>query len=118
VGKDGTPANNVLNPDGENRQLPSKFLLNVRKGDVFRTVLAGHGGWGDPLARDPELVCADARNEKMTPDYASREYGVVLDARTWTVDLQATDALRDRLRKERQEGSREPSPIPLASGDG
>ncbi|MGH8056098.1 MAG: hydantoinase B/oxoprolinase family protein, partial [Candidatus Entotheonellia bacterium] len=116
-GKDGTPANNTLNPQGENRQLPSKFLLNVQKGDVFRTVLAGPGGWGDPLERDPELVCADARNEKISIDYAQREYGVVLDERTWTVDWQATEALRERLRQESKHPAQAKPPAPLASAD-
>jgi N-methylhydantoinase B len=99
-GKDGTPANNILNPDTEKRQLPSKFLMNVKKGDVFRTILAGPGGWGDPLKRDPALVAADVRNEKITADYARREYGVVVDERTWTVDVRATEALRKTLRRE------------------
>lgn len=116
-GKDGTPANNTLNPQGENRQLPSKFLLNVQKGDVFRTVLAGPGGWGDPLERDPELVCADARNEKISIDYAQREYGVVLDERTWTVDWQATEALRETLRQESKHPAQAKPPDPLASAD-
>ncbi len=116
-GKDGTPANNILNPDTENRQLPSKFLINVRKGDVFRTVLAGPGGWGDPLERDPDLVCTDVRDEKITADYARREYGVVLDERTWTVDLRATAALRDGLHREREQRRPEEAPLPPVSAN-
>ncbi|MBI3328279.1 MAG: hydantoinase B/oxoprolinase family protein [Nitrospinae bacterium] len=116
-GKDGTPANNVLNPGAEQRQLPSKFLLNVRKGDVFRTILAGPGGWGDPLERDPQLVCEDVRNEKLTADYARREYGVVLNAQAWTVDLGATEACRDMLRRERDQQRLEKAPLPPVSAD-
>src|SRR5215469_2777705 len=40
-GRPGTPSDNVLNPDGERRQLPSKCRLTIRRGDVFRHVLGG-----------------------------------------------------------------------------
>ena len=33
--------------------LPSKFTMTIRRGDVFRHEIAGAGGWGDPLERDP-----------------------------------------------------------------
>ncbi len=45
-----------MNPDGEARHLPAKCTLEVRHGDVFRHLLAGAGGWGDPHERDVELV--------------------------------------------------------------
>jgi N-methylhydantoinase B len=114
-GRDGTPAANILNPDGEARQLPSKFLIHVKKGDVLRTVLAGPGGWGDALERDPERVLDDVRNEKITADYARREYGVVVDVRSWTVDERATEALRRELRQERRQPSRREVAAPLSS---
>ena len=31
----------------------------IRRGEVFRHELAGAGGWGDPLERDPEAVLKD-----------------------------------------------------------
>ena len=62
-GSPGMPSENYLNPDGENRTLPSKFTMTIRRGDVFRHVLAGAGGWGDPLERDPAAVLKDVRNE-------------------------------------------------------
>ncbi|MBI3327448.1 MAG: hypothetical protein HYZ81_12200, partial [Nitrospinae bacterium] len=72
---------------------------------------------GDPLERDPDLVCADVRNEKITADYARREYGVVLDEQTWTVDQRATEALRSTLRKEREQQSQGKATVPLLSAD-
>jgi N-methylhydantoinase B len=51
----------------------------VRRRDVFRHLLAGAGGWGNPLERDPELVLKDVLEEKLTPEYARREYGVAID---------------------------------------
>jgi N-methylhydantoinase B len=72
--------------------------MTIRKGQVFRHRVAGGGGWGDPLERDPALVLADVRNEKISAASAERDYGVVLDIGTWTVDAPATAGLRERLR--------------------
>jgi N-methylhydantoinase B len=41
--------------------------MTVTKGDIFRHVLAGAGGWGDPLERDPAKVLKDVRNELLSP---------------------------------------------------
>ena len=93
-GREGTPSDNRLNPDGENRQLPSKCTLEIRRGDVFRHVLAGAGGWGDPLERDPELVRADVREGKLSAEHARREYAVVVDPATGAVQTDETVRLR------------------------
>ena len=68
--------------------------MNIKGGDVFRHVLAGGGGYGDPLERDPEAVLRDMRNEVLSPAKAEADYGVVIDTRTWTVDAAATRARR------------------------
>ena len=93
-GRPGTPSDNVLNPDGERRQLPSKCTLEIRQGDVFRHLLAGAGGWGDPLERDPELVLKDVLEEKLSADYARREYGVAIDVAARKVLTEDTATLR------------------------
>lgn len=93
-GKPGTPASNVLNPDEDRRLLPAKCTVAVTGGDVLRHVGAGAGGWGDPLARDPERVLADVREEKITPEYARDHYGVVVDTTTMTIDEASTRTLR------------------------
>ena len=78
-GSPGGPSENYLNPDTENRVLPSKLTMNIKRGDVFRHVLAGAGGWGDPLERDPAAVLRDVRNELLSPEKAAADYGVVVD---------------------------------------
>jgi N-methylhydantoinase B len=93
-GRPGTPAANLLNPAGEARELPGKCTITVRRGDVFRHVLAGAGGWGDPLERDPERVGQDVLEEKIGAAYARREYGVVVDETTGEVYQPETAALR------------------------
>jgi N-methylhydantoinase B/oxoprolinase/acetone carboxylase alpha subunit len=65
--------------------------------------LAGGGGWGDPLDRDPEMVLTDVRNELVSAQAAARDYGVVVDSNAWCVDARATGALRAKLRQARPE---------------
>jgi len=100
-GSPGRPSENYLDPDGENRVLPGKFTMNVKRGDVLRHVLAGAGGWGDPLERDPQAVLKDMRNELLSPGKALSDYGVVIDSTHWTVDVAATGTHRARIRSER-----------------
>ena len=45
----------------------------------------------------PERVAEDVREEKLSLDYARREYGVVIDPQTLVVDAAATAALRREL---------------------
>ena len=84
----------MLNPGTEERELPAKCTLTVRHGDVYRHELAGAGGWGNPFARDPERVLRDVTEEKISPAYARREYGVAIDERTWKVVPAETARLR------------------------
>ena len=93
-GEPGKPSWNFLNPDDENRLLPSKLTMDIKRGDVFRHELAGGGGWGDPLKRDPLRVLKDVRNEFVSPQAARNEYGVVIDLENWMVDERATEDLR------------------------
>ena len=93
-GRAGKPSMNYLNPDGNNQVLTTKPTMNISHGDVFRHELAGGGGWGDPYKRDPEAVVQDVRNELVTAEAARAEYGVVIDTKGWTVDFEATEALR------------------------
>ncbi len=100
-GSPGLPSENYLNPETENRVLASKFTMTIRRGDVFRHVLAGAGGWGDPLEREPAAVLRDVRNELLSPEKAEADYGVVVDTRAWTVDAAATEAQRAAIRAAR-----------------
>ncbi|MDP6690071.1 MAG: hydantoinase B/oxoprolinase family protein [Alphaproteobacteria bacterium] len=100
-GYPGKASANSLNPDGENRPLESKITMNIGYGTVFRHDLAGGGGWGDPLERDPEKVLRDVRNELVSPEAACADYGVVVDTDSWSIDLPATEAQRASLRAAR-----------------
>ena len=94
-GSPGAPSENYLNPDADATLLPSKLTMNIKGGDVFRHVLAGGGGYGDPLERAPEAVLRDVRNEVLSAEKAEADYGVVVDTRTWMVDAAATRGQHD-----------------------
>jgi N-methylhydantoinase B len=100
-GSPGQPSENYLNPDGENRDLPGKFTMTIKHGDVFRHVLAGAGGWGDPLERDADAVLRDVRNELLSAAKAEADYGVVIDRRKWVVNASATRERREGIRARR-----------------
>ena len=96
-GGSGSPSRYILNPDGEAKELPSKITLQLQPGSVISYRTPGGGGYGTPLARDPERVLEDVAQGKVTPDRARDIYGVVLDATGDAVDLQATRTRRRRL---------------------
>ncbi len=100
-GQPGKPSWNFLNPDGENRLLPSKLTMNIHRGDVFRHEVAGAGGWGDPLERDPAAVLRDVINEMISAAAAAADYGVVVDLANRTVDAAKTERRRAEIRAAR-----------------
>ncbi|KAB2862141.1 MAG: hydantoinase B/oxoprolinase family protein, partial [Bauldia sp.] len=120
-GSPGAPSENVMNPAGEARPLPSKLTMTMKEGEVFRHVLAGAGGWGDPLERDTKAVLRDCRNELLSRERAAADYGVIIDTARWLVDEAATERRRAAIRKAR--GWRQPPkvqrddpPKPAAAG--
>lgn len=97
-GLPGKPSANYLNPDSENRKLTSKPTMMIHEGDVFRHELAGGGGWGEPIKRDPALVLQDVRNELVSIEAARKDYGVAIDPMNLKIDLEATESLRTAIR--------------------
>jgi N-methylhydantoinase B len=71
----------------------------LRRGDVVRLITGVGGGYGDPMARDPELVLMDVRNGFVQLARAGEQYGVVLSADGMAVDDAATRSLRRRCRE-------------------
>jgi N-methylhydantoinase B len=67
----------------------------VEAGDQLHFITWGGGGWGDPLARDPELVAKEVRQGLVTAEGARRYGVVVVDGQ---VDAAATDKLRAEMR--------------------
>jgi N-methylhydantoinase B len=75
----------------------------VRAGQVIRIRTTGGGGWGDPLERPYDEVERDLRWGKVSFEGARTAYGVVATGTTDApeLDVEASDALRARLRAAR-----------------
>ena len=58
----------------------------------------GGGGYGNPLDRDPALVRQDVVDGLVSINAARRDYGVVLDPQTLSINANATAALRTEMR--------------------
>ena len=89
--------------------------LTIRAGDVFRQRIAGGGGYGDPLLRDPAAVARDARDGYVARQAAADAFGVVVDE-DWRVDDDATARLRREIRSGRV-GGRDVADLRISSID-
>ena len=59
---------------------PSKFSnILLHRGDQVRILAPGGGGWGDPLERSADRVLADVAEGLVSPEAASRDYGLVVE---------------------------------------
>ena len=96
-GYPGEPSVNIWDPDGSSTIMPPKFTEIVKKGEIFRHEVAGAGGWGDPLERDPVAVAQDVRNEIVSRQRALEDYGVVLQIDK--VDENATKLKRAEIKR-------------------
>jgi len=57
--------------------------------------MAGGGGYGDPLKREPESVRQDVASGLVSLQSARDDYGVVITAsKEHEIDIAATEALR------------------------
>lgn len=83
----------------------ARFLRNADKadpsgltfcdnGDTISFYSAGGGGYGDPLDRDPAAVAQDVRLGYVSLERARRDYGVIMEPDTLSVENAATEALR------------------------
>jgi N-methylhydantoinase B len=95
-GEPGSPSNNILNPGSHQQTLPTKITMPIKRGDLLRHNLAGGGGYGDPMQRDPVLVLEDVLDEKVSVQRAVDMYGVVVDLERQSVDVAKTDAHRSK----------------------
>ncbi len=93
--KPAKPSRALLNPGTENeRVLTSKIAgLRLKKDDIVVWELAGGGGYGEPMLRDPERVRLDVLRGYVSREAARKDYGVVLRDDN-SLDADATAKLR------------------------
>jgi len=98
-GHDGLNASLTKNPGQPDEEpWPAKITgFQLSAGDTLEIKVPSSGGYGDPISRDPELVLSDVLDGFTTVQAAERDYGVMIDQETMTVDAEATRRLRDRL---------------------
>jgi N-methylhydantoinase B len=111
-GNAGEPFQVTVDTEGKPRALGG--LVDgepVKAGEIVRVCTTGGGGWGDPLARAPELVLQDVIDNKVSEQAARDDYGVVVQASglSFTPDAEATQMLRAELRANRR------TPLPMVN---
>lgn len=94
-GKEGTKAKFQIN--GIDKEWGSLEFCNP--GDTVRYCHPGGGGYGDPLEREPEFVESDVIDGYVSLEKAREDYGVIIDPETMKLDPEATQKLRDSMKK-------------------
>ncbi|GAB3433619.1 hydantoinase B/oxoprolinase family protein [Phycicoccus ginsengisoli] len=116
-GRAGMPFSVTIDPGGpDEREVDALADAEpVRAGQVIRIRTTGGGGWGDPLERPYAEVEQDLRWGKVSFEGARRDYGVVASGTKDepVLDETASDALRARMRGEREESGGQASGQPF-----
>ncbi len=99
-GRDGAVGEQRIEPAEGPAFTPPKYGVRHLPPTRIIADTPGGGGWGDPLARSPELVLRDVRDGVLTRAAAERDYAVLLSADGSIVDRQATEALRKARRSQ------------------
>ena len=99
-GKEGEPSMSILKSGKDESIIPTLTTqpLYLKQNDLFQHVMAGGGGYGDPLEREPNLVLKDVIEEKISLNNASENYGVVIiknSKNKFSIDIDATNKLRN-----------------------
>ena len=71
--------------------------IKLGEGDSVIATAGGGGGYGNPLEREPEVIREDVINGYVSVEHAKQDYGVVIDPRTFDIDVEATNRFRREL---------------------
>ncbi len=93
-GKDGVPNRVVVHPDTAEQREVTVSNNVFESGGRIHNLTGGGGGWGDPFERDPQAVVEDVRQGYVSVGGARRDYGVVVDPESHTLDEAATAQAR------------------------
>lgn len=86
-------------PDGRDYTCTTKDLVtNVPKGTTYYQEAGGGGGYGPPDQRSAEKVADEVKDGIISPEKAREYYGVAMNSGDYSVDRQATQALRKQMR--------------------
>jgi N-methylhydantoinase B len=76
--------------------------IPLPEGSLLVDYVAGGGGFGDPIDRDPNAVLRDFGRGWVSREIAQKIYGVVLSRAGDAVDAAATETRRGEMREERR----------------
>jgi N-methylhydantoinase B len=95
-GLPGSPTRWTIKQNKQNECVLDRSIgtAELEYGDVVTCYMAGGGGYGDPLKRDPEAVRKDVLLGYITTERAKEDYGVVLDDATLAVQKDLTEETR------------------------
>jgi len=83
--------------------------IPLPEGSLLVDYVAGGGGFGDPIEREPNAVLQDFGRGWVSREVAERIYGVILSTAGKAVDDAATKRQREEIRNERKQKSAPPS---------
>lgn len=89
-GKPGAKAKFLVNGESGN----AYGLTRLQPGDVVTVDAPGGGGYGNPLARDPEMVLSDVTEGYVSLESAAADYGVIINPETLEIDWPGTNKAR------------------------
>ncbi|WP_026576170.1 hydantoinase B/oxoprolinase family protein [Bacillus sp. UNC438CL73TsuS30] len=95
-GHEAEPNHIIVWPETEREEQTGAINQPLEAGDVLVSSAGGGGGWGNPLHRSPDKVLEDVRNGYVSQESAERDYGVLIQTSSWTVDAEATAKLRHK----------------------
>ena len=83
-----------------------KGRVNLPEFTIVADFVAGGGGYGDPIERQPDAVAKDVRRRIVSPRIAEEIFGVVLNQDSPAPDNTATLKRRQEIREERMRESK------------
>ena len=96
----------IYRTDGTAKRIAPNMMkadrMLLQAGEIIVIEAPSGGGYGNPLERECDLVQQDVMDRIVTSQSARRDYGVVVDPRTYVVDDVETKSLRERLSKTAQ----------------
>jgi N-methylhydantoinase B len=75
-GQDGSKSRYLLVESGGEREIPSKYSAQIRRGERLRVTTPGGGGYGPAAARDRALLADDSDNGKITAAKTQADYAI------------------------------------------
>jgi N-methylhydantoinase B len=85
-------------PDNEDFQSIDQVMRSVPPGSRVIIRTGAGGGWGDPMERDGDLVLQDVVAGLVTVQGAEKDYGIVIDPVTMTIDAERSSVCRAQRR--------------------